>query len=597
MTYTVKFENGKTVTFEKQPTPQDIDEVANKLGIGKTPVGKKTAKDFGPATGGAADFARDTIKGIASPFLRTGVTLYNSAVGQPQETTRKLPVVGDVKGIPPVFKQGGLVDPKTGKIQQPFNLPGVQQAVGAGVDLGTLIGGGGAGKKIIEDAGEQTLKSLAVRGLKEGAIVGATQGFGQGIQDEKASVGSVALNTALGGIGGSILGAGLPALGRTVTSAGQAKVAQEAEQKAAQDFEKLTGMIIQGKSKDIPFAQKVLSQVDPAKVKTYEDLVGQLDGKITGLSSKLDQALSTNPKLVTLKDLSSSGHNYLEDSLTQLYDYYKKSNDIPGQTIIQSLREKAETTGLTIKEINDIARIHGKDLNAFNVNGELASGLTKKAAENTRSGLKGSVRRLFENPAAAAADAELTSLIHVRDLTKSVAEKATALRQKVQERGWGEKAGRLAFQVIDKLTGGGFKGFVQSFVPRGDGLKVLNAIDLENSLNKNLKLLQRLTSPDITEKAATELLQEIIDSAATGKSGQKFLPVGQRVYAMPMKEGGILSQEDAIEKFRSLGVRGLGTPKKVIPTQLLENNLPFKPEPKTPVGTPRRLLPTVDYRK
>ena len=68
-----------------------------------------------------------------------------------------------------------------------------------------------------------------------------------------------------------------------------------------------------------------------------------------------------------------------------------------------------------------------------------------------------------------------------------MSEDVNKLRNKITERGFGEKVGRLVFQVADKFTGGGLKGFIQSFIPRSAGLKLMNALDLEKALQKNLK--------------------------------------------------------------------------------------------------------------
>jgi len=277
--------------------------------------------------------------------------------------------------------------------------------------------------------------------------------------------------------------------------------------------EQLTGKIVQGKIEDIPKAQKVLSQVDTSKIKTYADLTKALDEKVKTVSGSLDSILEKNTTVKKLNDLSTGikigdktvSHNYVTDALEQLKSHFTSVNDIAGLEKINQLEAKATEKGLTVKEINDLAKLHGNTINAFNANGQAASGLTKQAAENTRTGLKTTARDIFGGSEYKALDKQISDTIRTKDLVGKVEEGVNKLKQRVTERGWGEKLGRLVFQVADKITGGGLKGFVQSFVPRGEGLKIMNALDLEKGLQKNLESLTKALSAKTEEEATTEL--------------------------------------------------------------------------------------------
>lgn len=320
--------------------------------------------------------------------------------------------------------------------------------------------------------------------------------------------------------------------GQSIIDAVKAKGDLAEQIKVSKQFDNLTGKITQGDVADIPKAQRALSNIEINGVKTYKDLGSKLDSKIQAVSSKVDDGLSTRPESLNFKDLTSKGHNFVDDALEQLSTYYEKINDVDGLLQIKALRSRAETQGLTIKEVNDLARLHGRELNGFNANGELASGLTKKAAENTRMGVKNTVRRYADDPVFEAADQQLADLIRTKDLVSKLEENVNTLKQRISERGLGEKAGRLIFQVADKFTGGGLKGFVQSFVPRGEGLKLLNALDLERGLSNNLKLLQQINSGALSEADMTAALEQII------KEGSK-----QKLLTAP-KEGAVKYQNN-----------------------------------------------------
>ena len=268
----------------------------------------------------------------------------------------------------------------------------------------------------------------------------------------------------------------------------------------------LAGKIVQGDKSDQANAANSLSNLDVSKVKSYEDLSSVLDTKINGLKTALDGHLLNDKTVTPLSELSTKmtipkessptgqaidvPHNFVKDALTQLETFYAKTNKPLGEAKIQALTQKAETEGLSIKEINDLARVHGKVLNAFNANGELASGLNKIAAESTREGLKTTARDLFDNPLFQKTDEQISNLIRVKDLVDNVKENVTTLQQKINERGLGANVGVALGKAINLLGLGTPKGIMEALLPRGQGFKVMNALDLEKSLQSNLKNLQ-----------------------------------------------------------------------------------------------------------
>lgn len=284
------------------------------------------------------------------------------------------------------------------------------------------------------------------------------------------------------------------------------------------DVNKVTGEIIQGKVEDIAKGKTALSQIDISKVKTYKDLGATLDKKIADDSNALDATLETNKTVKKLNDLSlkekagkmTVSHNYVKDAIAQLKEHYTAINDNVALAKIQATEAKAVKDGLTVKEINDIAKEHGQAINAFNANGQAASGLTKQAAENTRMGLKNTARDIFGDKAYKAADEQISATIRTRDLVNKIEEDVNKLQQKIKERSLGEKAGRLVGEVVNLIGVGGPKGLVEYFLGRGTGLKTLNALDLEAVLSKNLKNLQKALKDNATPAEIENDLNEIL---------------------------------------------------------------------------------------
>jgi len=66
------------------------------------------------------------------------------------------------------------------------------------------------------------------------------------------------------------------------------------------------------------------------------------------------------------------------------------------------------------------------------------------------------------------------------------------LGNKIKERGLLEKAGRLAGKAVDFVTLGATRGFLTAFIPGNVGNKVLNSIELQTALKKNLSKLDKI---------------------------------------------------------------------------------------------------------
>lgn len=389
------------------------------------------------------------------------------------------------------------------------------QVVGEGIGTGLEALSGGlfsSGKKVI------TSKVLSTFGkVKQGAGIGAIYGGiggGSSAMQEGGGVGETLKGTAIGGATGAVVGGGLAyggaKLGQYVTNR-----ASNLAEKNIQKSNKITGEILQGTPDDIARANKVLKNTELPSVRTYEEGTKVLNDRIKDLAKKQDKTLSTNLGVRKIKDLSATlkvgektvKHNYVKDALQQLDDFYTKTNNQIGRAEIAQLRSKLLKQGLTLKEVNDIARLHGEKLNAFNASGELASGLTKQGAENTRSGLKNTVRELFGNDASRKIDREISDTIRVRDLFENMSIKVNQLKQRIQQRSLGAKAGYLVGKFINTLGLGSPKGIVEALIPRGQGFKVMNALDLEKALQKNLQLLQEINNKNIPESVLIQKLE------------------------------------------------------------------------------------------
>lgn len=212
--------------------------------------------------------------------------------------------------------------------------------------------------------------------------------------------------------------------------------------------EEQVGHIIQGKIGDIPTAQRTFNALpsdtgDITKM-TPKELSDTVDKHIQSNLEKVDThfANDTTPhKLSSFEKTTGKGvnavkTNYVQQAIDQLKEFYTKTNDATGLSDIKALEERANNVGLTSHDLNNLAKEHGSAINAFNVNGEAASGLTKQAAENTRSGVKATARDTLAktNPEAAKEatqlDRETADAIKTKKLLDKQVEKENTSVQK-----------------------------------------------------------------------------------------------------------------------------------------------------------------------
>lgn len=250
--------------------------------------------------------------------------------------------------------------------------------------------------------------------------------------------------------------------------------------------EEQVGKIIQGKVSDIPAAQRSFgalpSDISSISKMAPEEVSGTLGKQI---QSNLDQvdthyAGDTNLhpmsdfEMTTGKGANAVKTNYVSQAIDQLKEFYTKTNDASGLSDMKALEEKANTEGLSSHELNDLAKEHGATINAFNANGEAASGLSKQAAENTRSGVKTTARNTLaeSDPNAASEvtrlDHETSDAIKTKDLMDKQVEKGAVKIQKTGKEGaiskaYNSKTGKIVRTAVKVGVGG-------EFIKKGLGL-------------------------------------------------------------------------------------------------------------------------------
>lgn len=265
---------------------------------------------------------------------------------------------------------------------------------------------------------------------------------------------------------------------------------------------KAAGEVLQSKTeKGIASGVRGLAQLDTTGVNTFKDLQGKITTKISELAKQVDDDLAQDTTKTLLDDLVTSAStkagtvvqsNPVKTALNQLEELYTAIGDNLGVADIRELIQKASNEGLTKLDVNNIARVYGSEFGtkAFGKTGEALTSVNARMYENTRKALKDLSRQGITGDAAKLADQAMSNLYDTEKLIRKNVEAVNNLKNKIAERGLLEKVGYYLSKYGDILTGGTIRGFVGGLLPRGAGYKVMNALDLEEVLSRNLKILQ-----------------------------------------------------------------------------------------------------------
>lgn len=234
--------------------------------------------------------------------------------------------------------------------------------------------------------------------------------------------------------------------------------------------EEKVGQIIQGKTTDIPAAQRTFAtlpkDVVPAKM-TSAKLSDTIQTKIDSNMKQVDTHFTNDNNPHPMSDFTQTvgkgknavQTNYVQEAINGLKEHYTAIKDSQGLSDIKALEEKANTTGLTSKELNSLAKEQGTEIQSYKKNGDLASSQKAQAAENVRAGLKTTARETLAktDPNAAAEvtrlDKETSDAIHTKDLLDTQAQReATGVQKKGKvgslEKAYNSKTGRAVRTVI-----------------------------------------------------------------------------------------------------------------------------------------------------
>ncbi len=268
--------------------------------------------------------------------------------------------------------------------------------------------------------------------------------------------------------------------------------------------EEALGQVLRSKAKtpeskalDMARGKKALSSIDITDIKTGPELNQRIADKIKDVAGQVDEVMARDQNSYTPEQLTKYTkvgskvivQNHVDDALNQLKELYAAINDPEKAARIEQLTEKLQVQGLSKKEINDLSREYGIGYHAFSTStGEPLTGISKQSYENTRKGLKETARHGL-SPEAAQLDDTLSSLLNTRRLTEQNIIAAQRLKDRIDPRKPLEKVSHGILKAIDFASNGLLRGVIGGLLPRGVGNKMLNALDWEEKLGRNLEII------------------------------------------------------------------------------------------------------------
>ena len=403
--------------------------------------------------------------------------------------------------------------------------------------LGAKVGGQIA-KEVVKAKTKEALGKKLLSKYGESVAIGGADAVAEVMKDENATtqdvteafLKTVAVNVAVNKFAGKILkGKGGKAedvignvekeIGEKLTPTQKSSITGFLKEKAGKVNEVVGGkntneeaikQVIQGKTKDFKPAQRALSSIDTKGIKSNEDLSKKLGDSIKEISGKVDETLSKDTKIRKLSDLTTTSKtkagtevktNFVQKGLQDMKAGYQKMGDDLKSAEIDDLLVKAKKEGLTAKEINDVSREYGQEFGskAFGKTGEPLTSVNAQAFENTRKGLKNVSRDSIGGKEAKELDSLLGDMINTRKLIDKNSEAVNRAKSKINKMGLGKKILSGGVNIADKLSLGAFKSAREIIAHGNVGKGTLSPIDLEESLAKNLKIINKI------EKATSEV--------------------------------------------------------------------------------------------
>jgi len=433
----------------------------------------------------------------------------------------------------------------------------------AGVVTDTVVGGVldvadkvtfGFGKKALGAAGSKALEGIQSTELGREGLQKLSEGFesyqawAEENPDTAANIGGV-VNLA------EIFPAAAVA---KLAKKGTTKVASKVNpfDKAArltkekQNLESLLRRTTGSKQKDLGAAREAIRSVDIEDVSTIKNLDEAFDAKLGALKNSVDEAFEADTSLFKTDDLITTTkvgdevveQNFATKAFDQLEELFTQTEDATELAKLNGMKKKLDAGQFSAKDVNDLARLHGKFKSGFSdATGKPLTGVNPQAYENVRKGLKDQARSKIKDKNAKIFDEEMSAILKTQKTVKKSVDRVEDLKAKLDRRGFFEKTGAGVAKTADALSFNFFRGVASGLTPSNVGMKTMNSLDIEKQLGKNLKKIKKLdTLVSKLDEAVGEAAKKKAAKEISKEAGVKLSDAALSAIAV----GGQLNQEE-----------------------------------------------------
>jgi hypothetical protein len=287
-----------------------------------------------------------------------------------------------------------------------------------------------------------------------------------------------------------------------------------------------TGKTTAERASQLEASKRVLSEVDANDIPDYQSGKEVFDERIKTIAENQDAHMAQFTEKYKPDQLGTYtkvgdetvATNPVQDALDGLENAYTLSGDAVEATKIKQLRAKMESEGLTVSEINKIARDYNIEFKnkAFDKMGNPKAGFNAENYESVRKGVKQVARDRMPDDISKELDAKLSDTYEVRSLFDRLAVEVDKLGAKANEPGMLARVAGGAVELTDILSGRLLGGVLRTLASKSGILQKgrVSFADLEKELQSNIKKFQKANSTNDPQKFS-EYLSEIKPGLST----------------------------------------------------------------------------------
>ncbi len=325
---------------------------------------KEIAAEFDQQNVKEKGIGRELVEGVATPFAKfavSGISFVRSVL-----SLGKLGI-DKISGGELTDEEAQNFINTAKKIEKGFNVPGLGQikppktakeAVGIGLEIGSFVAGGGTIAQATKLFGKKAVLQAIKTGAIQGTVEGVAGGAGIELQEEDATLGSVATGAITGGVVGAGAGSLAPGLSKVVGK-GARKTAD-----VATNIGQKVQPVIEGVGDIATRTQRSVSNI-PTKVSTNlaekriaTKAINELPTEIARKTASLGVDVQDVNTILRIQNKAKPEIKELFDSVKDFASGTSKvrPEEVVGKPILKVIKQLESNRSSVGKELGEVAK-------------------------------------------------------------------------------------------------------------------------------------------------------------------------------------------------------------------------------------------------